>query len=745
MHQTLRPDSTELGHSTAGVDGGTAAPLIDVLWRRRWTLVLTVATALFLAAIYLAIATPVYTATARVQIHENSPKLLNESRETATRSENYLQTQADVFESTTVLSRALEKAKYTELKMFQGVSGDPVEWLRRSGALTIDVPRKTDTVAVTMESAYPEEAAEIANSIVNAFIVEQALERRSTGSEMVAVLQKERDELQLKRDAALQQMLKNKRRSGVLSFSAEKGNTVLDRITTLSSSLTSAEMATIELKAERDSLQAAMATAASMTALVQAQQAKGQEHADREYGELRSQLLQHSLAMSTSLAVQGPNHSRVRALQSVIDTLKKQITAKEREIVQSQLAAANSQVAAAEAKERQLRDTLRTQQDLALDQSPEAVEYRKLEMDVERLQRQCDLLDSRMAEIRLNTVDVGPLSVSVLEAARPAEKAIKPKKSLTLFAALMAGWVIGIGLSMLREWQDARLRTPEEIRAVLGTQVIAMIPQINPQYSPVTRGQLVRLDARSAASESYRGIRTLLQLGSSNAAKTILIASPASGDGKSTTASNLGIAFAQSGDRTLIVDCDLRHPVQHLIFEMNGHIGVSDVLAGESKLRDAIRHTHVPGLYVLPCGPVPDSPSELLTSKKFARLMQALGKTFDRIIIDSPPLMTVTDGRILAASADATLLVVRMNRSMRRLGVQALDGLDKVGANVLGAIANDVAGTDRTVNTYGEMVQYEMDTRRMLNIAQDRLPNEGSDASAPVLAIAEPDWSSERK
>jgi capsular exopolysaccharide synthesis family protein len=425
-------------------------------------------------------------------------------------------------------------------------------------------------------------------------------------------------------------------------------------------------------------------------------------------------------------------------LQRVIDQLKNRIAAKEKLIVESQLASVSAQLAAAEQTAAQLRTAEKSHTAAALDTTPSANQYARLQSDVERLQRQCDLLDSRIAEISVNSVASAPLDVRVLEFARAEEKAVKPRKTLALAAAVMVGWVLGIGMALLREWQDVRLRKPEEIIEFLGTPVIATVPRVNPRLSAVTRGQLVRLDPRSPAAEAYRGIRTSLHLGTAGGAKTILLASPTSGDGKSTIASNLAIAFAQAGDRTLLIDCDLRHPVQHLIFETDGDVGLASVLSEDEKLRDALRPTRVPGLYLLPCGQVPENPSELLASKRFARLIQALGETFDRIVIDSPPVMAATDARILAASVDATLFVLRMNRSMRQLAVLALEGLQQVGANVIGAIANDVPA-GRAYDYYGGSWQYATHANRLMTAAGFREPV----ARLPVdaLAIKEPDWS----
>jgi succinoglycan biosynthesis transport protein ExoP len=717
-----------------------SAPLLEVLWRRRWTLALTVLACLLLTAAYLAVATPIYSGTAKVFVQQYGPRIFSDSSGFFAQSDSYLQTQADVFQTMPVLERALKSSNYQSMRTFADVQGDPLTWLRNSGALKVEVAKKSDTILVTMESAYPAEAASFANAVVAAFIAEQSQQKQSTGSEMVQVLQQQKQQLQRERDSALQAMIRSKRSAGVLTFrEGEKGNTILERAAALSDSLTKSEISVMELQSQKEAITDALQTPQSIAHFVEAQQSKGRDFGDREYDELRSQLTQSELAISTARAVQGPNHSHVQVLQRVIDQLKDRIAQKERAIVESQLASVCSQLAAAEETAARLRSAEQTHTGAAMDVVSSATEYAKLTGDVERLQRQCDLIDNRIAEISVNSIASAPLDIRVLEPARAEQSPVKPRKTLSLAAALMAGVVLGIGMAMLREWQDVRLRKPEEIMELLGTPVIASIPRVNPRLSAVTRGQLVRLDPRSPAAEAYRGIRTSLHLGTAGGgAKTILLASPTSGDGKSTIASNLAIAFAQAGDRTLLVDCDLRHPVQHLIFESDGAVGLANVMSEDEKLRDALRPTNVPGLYLLPCGQVPENPSELLASKRFARLMSALGETFDRIIIDSPPVMAATDARILAASADATLLVLRMNRSMRQLGVLALEGLQQVGANVVGAIANDVPSAPSYSN-YGGSWQYAKHSSRLFSSgnghsATARLPMD-------ALAIKEPDWS----
>jgi capsular exopolysaccharide synthesis family protein len=195
----------------------------------------------------------------------------------------------------------------------------------------------------------------------------------------------------------------------------------------------------------------------------------------------------------------------------------------------------------------------------------------------------------------------------------------------------------------------------------------------------------------SESAEAYRTVRTALFFGAAGAdAKTILVTSPAPGDGKSTSASNLAIAMAQAGHRTLLLDADFRKPTQHRVFQLEDRVGLSSVIAGQAPLRDAIQRTNVARLQVLPCGPIPPNPAEILNGKRFAQVMDVLVRAYDRIVIDSPPVMPVTDARILAASADVTVMVLRANKSTHRLSVHAREGLISVGANILGVVVNDV-------------------------------------------------------
>lgn len=727
-----------------------SASLIQVLWRRRRSVVIPVGACLFFTAVYLVAATPVYRATARLHVKQDGPRILG-TGQAPEQSEHYLQTQVDVLRSTPVLSRALEAVGYQDMRMFAGAEGNIAAQLQRSAALDIEALKRSEVIELSIESPWPEEAAALIESIITVYLDEAARRTRATGQEMVKVLEREKQELRRKRTALVQTMLVHKQSTGVMSFGNDAGNTFLERIASLSSALTAVQVQAMELRAELASIRSVMADPASASGYVVAQQFRGRELGDHEYDQLRTQLTEHVLAHSSAIEMLGPSHPRLHSLQAVVDSLKQRIAVKEQAIVQAQLVAVAAQLAGAEEKQRELTASLETERRSATAVSAEAAEYAQAAVDVDRMQKQSDLLDARIAEIVVNDIEGAPLNVQVLDPASASRNPVRPQKSLALLAALLCGGMIGMGLAVWREWQDARLRTPEEIMTLLGTPVLASVPRSNQRLSAVARGQLLHFDPHSPTAEAYRSVRTTLLLGHHRGARTILMASPTPGDGKSSTASNLAIAFAQSGERTLLIDCDLREPVQHLIFDCETGAGLTSVINGTSKLRAAIQETSVPNLYLLPCGPVPESPAELLASRRFARLLAALGKAFDRIIIDSPPLMSAADGRILGAAADGTLLVLRMNQSMRKFGLMALDGLEKVGANMLGAIANDVphgAGYD---HYYGGSQQYAADRIRLplhSDASAALLPvpagaSRNGNGARSALPIEEPDWPTE--
>jgi capsular exopolysaccharide synthesis family protein len=197
------------------------------------------------------------------------------------------------------------------------------------------------------------------------------------------------------------------------------------------------------------------------------------------------------------------------------------------------------------------------------------------------------------------------------------------------------------------------------------------------------------LDPTSAASEAYRTLRTNLLYGLGDTPpKVIVLASPDPGKGKSTTCANLGVVLAQAGKSTLILDCDLRRPVIHRFFGLRNLHGVTDVLVGERSLQQ-VWHEPVEGLRVAPVGSVPPNPTEILGSRRFSEFLTSVREEFDYVLIDTPPMGSVSDSVILATQGDGVLLVLDAQNTRKRSVRQAMRTLNAVGANVLGTVMNN--------------------------------------------------------
>jgi capsular exopolysaccharide synthesis family protein len=344
--------------------------------------------------------------------------------------------------------------------------------------------------------------------------------------------------------------------------------------------------------------------------------------------------------------------------------------------------------------------------ELILEQYNSITEYAVMQSDWESAKERCDILDNRIEELSA-TEDTGALSISILEIAQPADKPSKPQKARVMAIALVLGLMLGGALAMLRDFMDHKFHSTDEVDAALGIPVLGLVPSMSQDQSVSERGQNVHLDSSSQTAEAYRTIRTAVFFGvPPSKAKTLLVTSPVPGEGKSTLISNLAIAMAQAGQKTLVLDADFRKPMQHSIFKIGNDIGLSSVLIEATTLEGAIHTNVINGLDILTTGPIVPNPSEILNSETFAGILSKLAGEYDRILIDSPPSLPVTDAQILAALSDITLLVIKADYSTRRTSLQARDNLLSVGAKLLGTIINGVSKKNGQYGYYSKYGSY---------------------------------------
>ena len=284
---------------------------------------------------------------------------------------------------------------------------------------------------------------------------------------------------------------------------------------------------------------------------------------------------------------------------------------------------------------------------------------------------------------------------------------------------LMLGGVLGLmlggGLGLAAELSDRSFRTPAEIRRRLGVQVLGHVPRLrteatpeNPSKTGLDPSLVAFLRPSSAEAEAYRGVRVQLAFSAQGRGNALVqVTSPNPGDGKSTLAANLAITIAQTGKRVVLVDGDFRKPRVHKLFNLPvEQPGVAAVLEGTETLAAATKSCEVPNLYLLPCGPRPDRPGDLLTRPKFQELLAELRAMYDYVLVDTPPVLAVADPKEVARRVDGVLMVIRMTKDARPKAERAKEDLAGVGARILGVVVN--ASTARTAGYggYGYSYQY---------------------------------------
>lgn len=293
----------------------------------------------------------------------------------------------------------------------------------------------------------------------------------------------------------------------------------------------------------------------------------------------------------------------------------------------------------------------------------------------------------------------------IVNSATPSSSPSSPKYLQDALFALGIGLLIGIGLALFRDYLDDRIRERDDLtEAAPGLPILGMIPEV-PDWKDRRNPFLVELARpRSPSAEAYRSLRTSIQfMGVENPIKMLQVTSPAAADGKTTTSANLAVAMAEAGTRVVLVSCDLRKPRIHEFFGLHNDVGLTSVLVGDASLVDAIQNVpEVDTLSLIASGPVPPNPSELLAGAHSRRIFAELSHQFDIVLIDSSPLLPVTDGSVLAGMSDAVLLITAANLSTRRDITRGLELLDRVSANVVGCVLNRaVAGDAYVYYRYG--------------------------------------------
>ena len=536
-------------------------------------------------------------------------------------------------------------------------------------------------VDIVFTSVDPRLAAALANGHAQA-VVEQNIEFKFLASKDASNWLGERlAEQRTAVEAAEVGLHRYRQKRGAVSFEDREDITV-QRLTELNAAATRAKTELIAKEAEYRQLEAASSDRAALDTLPVIasngfiQQLKG------ELAALESQRAE----LAENLGARHPDMIKV---ETSILIARARLVSETNKIVQS----VRNEFLAAQAQERSLARELDNQKVQALAMNEMGIEYSVLLREAESTRQVYDRLLQRARETEVST-ELRNSSIRIMDEAEVPRGPVSPNTLRAILLAVLFGGGLGVSLAFFLEYLDNRIKTPEEVKSRLGLASLGLIPTVNAKAlrTAGTGIPLMNNGVPPHFAEAFRKVRTGVIFSSADDKRSFVITSTGPGEGKSVVTTNLGISLAQAQQRVLLIDADMRRPSLHHAFGLDQEPGLSDLLCNQAQVTDVIRETPVPRLWVTPAGTLPPNPAELLGSNQFRKLLASLARLahFDWVLLDSPPVMAVTDASLVANVARGVIFVVGAEMTSRHAAQQAVEGLEAAGARFAGAVLNRV-------------------------------------------------------
>lgn len=702
---------------------GERLSLIDVwrvLLKQRLTILLVTLLFTGLAAYYVFRTKPVYESVARIEIKPNNPpnvglQGLNEQAN-GEDPDIALHTEVRILGSDSVLLQTAQSLHLIDRLRADAPkkdhSADPppsgeltsaeraelIGYIR--GGLSISIIPNTDLVEIHYRSTDPALGTDIVNQLVETYSDEDLRLKYDRTSHVSAWLQQRLGELREQAANAQVRLAEYQKQHNIVGTD-ENSNLTLQTLGQISGELESTEADRIMKEArlhEYDSLdpnlQALMGDNPALAALHT--QLTGLE---TQRGELAARF--------------GPNHPRMKDLDVQIEKVQNQIN-NETKLARAQVQA---EYTGAVRAENDLRNRLAAQEDAAYKLNEGVAQYAILRHEAELNRELYDTLQMRLKEASV-TAGLSAADIAIVDRAQVPITPVAPRKSMSITLGFVGGLFCGCVLAFLIESIDDTLQTSEEVESIAMLPSLAAIPHI--AYEMAGRKELSKrkpvagylaakqtltslLDPKSSCAEAYRGMRSSLLLSSiDNPPRIISVTSAFPGEGKTTTAVNCAIVLAQRGERVLLIDADLRRGTLHHVFGITDlTFGLTTVLAKPSSSSELpVPLQELPSLHVLPAGPRPPNPAEMLSSKRMEEQLQQWSQEFDRIVLDTAPVLAVSDTQAMAVLSDTVIMVARAGMTRKRALVRARDLLLRINANIAGVVVNDVDMRLETFYTY---------------------------------------------
>jgi capsular exopolysaccharide synthesis family protein len=653
------------------------AALVRILHEYRWLVAGAVGLGLLLGVLLTLVTTPLYRADVTLEVNAPSVEILDEKQRDAANAVpmwDLVTTQAGLLSSRSLAERVAQDLNLAANAEFVGSKGDAAARLDRAAAsiqsgLSVEIPEEGQLIKFSYVSESPELSARIANGLADGFI-NSSLQRRYEASAYARdFLQRQIAKTRADLEKSERQLVAYAQAEGIINTSTgEKGQPPSDASSLQGESLIALNQALAAATARRVQAEGAyrQAQLAGVADATQATQNLRESRAalEAEYQEKRT--------------LMKPEHPDMLSLRSRIQELDRQIASAGAQAGGGRASTLLADYRAALSAEGALKSRVAALKGSVLDLRGRSVRYNILQREVDTNRGLYDALLQRYKEIGV-AGGVGASPVSIVDRAAVPAAPFKPNLLFNLIGGLGLGLLAGIAAALGLEFLHDTIKTREDVRTKLKLACLGVVPRRK------GRGSVVEdlKDPSSAVSEAYSAVLAALRFSTERGApKVMLVTSTEASEGKSSSAFALSQNYARRGESVLLIDADLRRPVFR---GASNRQGLTKLLTNDDPARGHILETQFENLSLLPCGPTPPNPADLLSTGRFKEIVKETGEHFERIIIDGPPVVGLADALLLAAVAGNVMLVVEAGRTRTRAAREAIDRIQGTGAHILGA------------------------------------------------------------
>lgn len=675
-------------------DAETFGRFVQFLKKRAWLIALGLVLGILGAVAINMTAQRIYTASAFIEI---VPDKSEEFRVSQVQSisggmddAEKLDTETDVLKSRSLAVRTIEtlhlNANPDFMSLNHGQPWDMTNLETRAVMInvlqsSINIKRRghTSILQINVVSRKPALASLIANTVVDNYIERSFQDNFNATTRISGWLNGELNNLKGNLQQSQNQMIGYQRDLGMVG-SDMKDNVMVSTLEEMNKQLAAAEIDRVLKEARVRALKNATPDVIDASAVT-----------DPALQVSRQQLAQLKAQYASMAQTYGQAYPPLKTLKAQIDQTER--TRAQQEAADT--ARAQKELDAAVSNENMLRDRLNEQQQKVYSNGEKAIQFEFSRSQYEANRLLYDGLQQRLQEAGI-MAGLHSTSIHIIDSADIPTYPSSPRVHFNLAIGASLGFILGLALALILEAMDTNLKTMTDIERTLQLPLLAAIPEVDTENLLPARFREHAMGKGSSSwsriAEALRGMRTSILLSSPGAPpKVLMITSTRPAEGKSSVATLIAITFALNGSRVLLIDSDLRRPSVHLRFRMGKGLGLSSVLSGKATYKEAIAEwPDLPSLHIMTSGPVPPLPSELLGSRQMEELVEKLRLEYDFVLIDTPPVLAVTDASILARLTDAAILIIRYGAAQRHVVQRGIDLLDRSGAHLLGVAVNAV-------------------------------------------------------